>query len=129
MGAYESVGAGDTLGCGAIKFIYQEAQCCNDENATTCTRSLPSCDEDERLLADGQGGWVCAARPYAGSGNDATAMGYNTNASGDYATAMGYETTASGPYTTAMGRETTASGDYATAMGRHFPRRHRHRRQ
>ena len=51
------------------------------------------------------------------SGSSATAMGYNTLASGLFSTAMGYQTTASGSNSIAMGSQTTASGRSATAMG------------
>ena len=51
------------------------------------------------------------------SGNNSTAMGYNTQASGTYSTSMGAATTASGAIATAMGVNTTASGNNSTAMG------------
>jgi len=51
------------------------------------------------------------------SGNNSTAMGYNTNASETSSTAMGQSTQASGDYSTAMGGNTTASGEVSTAMG------------
>ena len=52
------------------------------------------------------------------SGEDASAIGYGTEASGTSSTAMGASTTASGDYSTAMGDSTTASGNSSTAMGR-----------
>jgi hypothetical protein len=53
----------------------------------------------------------------AASGEDSTAMGYQTKASGISSTAMGSVTTASAPASTAIGYQTIASGSYSTAMG------------
>jgi len=55
------------------------------------------------------------------TGNNSTAIGYQTKASGDYSTAMGQSTTASGAWSTAMGWDTLATGGSqsicCTAMG------------
>ena len=51
------------------------------------------------------------------TGDDATAIGYQTRASGGASIALGSLTTAVGDFTTAMGYGTNASGIHATAMG------------
>jgi hypothetical protein len=51
------------------------------------------------------------------TGNNSTAIGYQTKASGDWSTAMGYQTLATGAYSTAMGAYSGATGDYCTAIG------------
>jgi autotransporter adhesin len=51
------------------------------------------------------------------TGDNSTALGYNTWASGGGATALGSATVASGPSSTALGGETVASGNLSTAMG------------
>jgi len=51
------------------------------------------------------------------TGNNSTAIGYQTKASGDYSTAIGQSTTASGEASTAMGAYSGATGNFCTAIG------------